>query len=246
MPSPFAIEAIDLSRRFDRFTAVDSVNFQVRRGEVFGFLGPNGAGKSTVIRMLCGILDLSGGTARVAGYDVSDDPEAVKRSIGYMSQKFSLYDDLTVEENLEFFAGIYRYPAPRRRRRITEMTELADLKGREKVLAGELPTGFRQRLALASAIIHEPKVVFLDEPTAGVDPLARKNFWEIIYRLAAGGIALLVTTHYMDEAEFCHRLALMFEAKIIAEGTPAELKQLAGKDTLEEVFVGLIEERERK
>jgi ABC-2 type transport system ATP-binding protein len=219
-----AIQVFDLSRRFGAFTAVDRVNFTVRRGEVFGFLGPNGSGKSTTIRMLCGILLPTSGSATVAGFDVAKAPEQVRQHIGYMSQKFSLYEELTVDENLEFFAGIYGLAGPDAADRREEVLSLTALAARRQVLAHDLPGGLRQRLALACAIVHRPAVLFLDEPTAGVDPIARREFWGLIRAMAETGTAVLVTTHYMDEAEQCGRLAFIHQGRIIAAGSPADLK----------------------
>ncbi|MCL4782338.1 MAG: ABC transporter ATP-binding protein [Bryobacterales bacterium] len=218
----------NLTKRFGKFVAVDNVSLEVRRGEIFGFLGPNGAGKSTTIRILCGLLTPTEGTATVAGHDVARDPERVKLSIGYMSQKFSLYDDLTVEENIDFFSGIYGVPEERREARKTYALELSALAERRATLTGLLPGGYKQRLALGCAILHEPPVLFLDEPTSGVDPIARRDFWDLIYQLSERGITIFVTTHYMDEAEYCHRLALMYRGAMIALGTPAELKRDLG------------------
>jgi ABC-2 type transport system ATP-binding protein len=219
-----AIVAEGLTRRFDGFVAVDDVSFEVETGEVFGFLGPNGAGKTTAIRMLTGLLTPSAGRAEVAGHDVAREPRAVKRSIGYMSQLFSLYADLTVRENLELFSGLYDLAGARRRERIAWALETAGLAGREDAPAGTLPLGLKQRLALGSAVLHEPPVLFLDEPTSGVDPLARRAFWDLIDGLAAAGTTVLVTTHYMEEAEHCHRIALMDGGRLIALDTPAALK----------------------
>ena len=220
-----AIEVRDLSKQFGRFVAVDRVSFQVRRGEVFGFLGPNGSGKSTTIRMLCGILLPTSGTGLVGGYDVAREPERVREHIGYMSQKFSLYEELTVQENLDFFAGIYGLAGPDALARRDEVLTLAGLAAHRTVLARELPGGLRQRLALASAIIHRPSVLFLDEPTAGVDPISRRDFWELIRGMASEGTAIFVTTHYMDEAEHCHSLAFIYQGRLIAQGLPSALKR---------------------
>ncbi len=234
-PDP-AVQVADLSKRFGKFVAVDRVSFDVRRGEIFGFLGPNGSGKSTTIRMLCGILSPTSGTGRVAGFDVARDPERVRQHIGYMSQKFSLYQELTVWENLDFSAGLYGLvptAAVARREEVLALTGLTDARD---VLAHDLPGGLRQRLALACAIIHDPPVLFLDEPTAGVDPIARREFWGLIRTMAAAGTAILVTTHYMDEAEHCNSLAFIHEGRLIATGAPAALKtRLHG--TLAEVRV---------
>ncbi|HEY65054.1 MAG TPA: ABC transporter ATP-binding protein [Caldilineae bacterium] len=223
--SPYAVEVEGLTRRFGDFTAVDHVSFRIRHGEVFGFLGPNGAGKTTTIRMLCGILPPSEGTARVLGMDVARDPGQVKQHIGYMSQRFSLYEDLTVRENLEFYAGIYQVPRRERAARIREMIEMAGLTGRERELAGRLSGGVRQRLALGCAILHRPPILFLDEPTSGVDPTSRRRFWDLIYRLSEEGVTVMVTTHYMDEAERCHTVGLIHQGRLVALGAPDDLKE---------------------
>ncbi|PYT32435.1 MAG: multidrug ABC transporter ATP-binding protein [Acidobacteria bacterium] len=220
-----AVETHDLVKRFRDFIAVDRVSLQVPRGEIFGFLGPNGAGKSTTIRILCGLLEPSEGQARVAGYDVRTQSEQIKLHIGYMSQKFSLYDDLTVEENIDFFSGIYGVPEERRPDRKAYVLRMAGLIEQRTMMTRLLAGGWKQRLALGCAILHEPPILFLDEPTSGVDPIARRSFWELIYQLSAAGHTIFVSTHYMDEAEYCHRIALMYRGKIIALGTPAALKQ---------------------
>jgi ABC-2 type transport system ATP-binding protein len=219
-----AVEIHDLVKRFGDFVAVDHVNLEVRRGEIFGFLGPNGAGKSTTIRMLCGLLLPTSGSASVGGLDVMTQSEDIKKHIGYMSQKFSLYDDLTVEENIDFFSGIYGVPRARRAERKAYVLRMAGIEERRSSLTRLLSGGWKQRLALGCAILHEPPILFLDEPTSGVDPIARRTFWDLIYQLSAAGNTIFVSTHYMDEAEYCHRLALMYRGKIIALGTPAELK----------------------
>jgi ABC-2 type transport system ATP-binding protein len=203
--------------------ALDTLDIAVREGEIFGFLGPNGAGKSTTIRMLCGILDPSGGSGKVVGYDVATEAERIKERIGYMTQRFSLYEDLTVNENLTFYAGIYGVPRSRRRARVEQVLEQSGLGGRRKQIAGTLSGGWKQRVALASATIHEPPLLFLDEPTAGVDPVSRREFWEQIHRLASEGTTVLLTTHYMDEAERCHRLAFIFRGRVLDVGTPEEI-----------------------
>lgn len=218
------IEVTDLTKRFGKFTAVDRVSFHVEPGEIFGYLGANGAGKSTTIRMLCGLLAPTAGEAFVAGHDVRKRPQQVKRSIGYMSQKFSLYMDLTVEENLGFFAGAYQIPRKSRRRRVDAALELASLVDRRSELTSSLPGGIRQRLALASAMLHKPRVLYLDEPTAGVDPVSRREFWKIIRRLSAAGTTLFVTTHHLDEAEYCARVGLMVDGRLVALDTPEGLK----------------------
>jgi ABC-2 type transport system ATP-binding protein len=220
-----AIEARELSRRFGKFLAVDRVSFEVERGEIFGYLGANGAGKSTTIRMLTGLLAPTSGTARVAGFDVGTEPEGVKASIGYMSQRFSLYLDLPVRENVIFFGGAYGLWGKALDLRADEVLTLADLRDAGDVTTGELPGGVRQRLALACAILQKPQVVFLDEPTAGVDPVARRTFWRIIRDLAREGTTVFVTTHYLDEAEYCRRIGLMVDGRLVALDTPAGLKR---------------------
>ncbi len=231
-----------LTKRFDEFTAVDNISFEVKRGEIFGFLGPNGSGKSTTIRMLCGILEPSGGNASVLGIDVAAHPEEIKQHIGYMSQKFSLYDDLTVIENLDFYGGVYGLKNDRLAKRKDFVLEMAGLKGREHELAANLSTGWKQRLALGCAIIHEPEMVFLDEPTGGVDPVSRRNFWEMLYHMAESGTTLFVTTHYMDEAEHCHRIGFIYQGKMIALGTPDQLKQQNMKGDIIEVAIDTSQE----
>ena len=223
---PDAIEVKHLSRRFGSFVAVDDVSFSVRTGEIFGFLGSNGAGKSTTIRMLSGLLRPSSGTAIVGGIDVASDPEAVKRRIGYMSQRFSLYELLTVDQNIRFFGGIYGLTPARLQARRDFVIDMAGLRGREETLARDLAGGWRQRLALGCAILHEPAILFLDEPTGGVDPLSRRRFWRLIDDLAASGVTILVTTHYLDEAERCHRVTLIHAGRLAAIGTPSEVKQI--------------------
>jgi len=218
------IEVEGLTKDFGRFRAVDGVSFAVSPGEIFGFLGPNGAGKSTTIRMLLGLLRPSGGSGRVAGYDLVREQSRIKAKVGYMSQRFSLYEDLTAEENLEFFGGVYGLSQGRLRQRLAEVLELVGLTDRRRDLTRTLALGLRQRLALASAMLHEPPLLFLDEPTSGVDPVSRRTFWDLIYRLAAQGVTVLVTTHYLDEAEFCDRLVLISQGRLIAQGTPRELK----------------------
>jgi ABC-2 type transport system ATP-binding protein len=220
-----AIEVNNLTKDFDGFRAVDNVSFAVSRGEIFGFLGPNGAGKSTTIRMLNGLLLPSAGEGRVAGYDIIRESPKIKQDVGYMSQRFSLYEDLTAEENLSFFGGVYGLPNSRLKERITEVLGLVGLLDRRRDLTRTLALGLRQRLALASAILHEPSILFLDEPTSGIDPISRRNFWDLIYGMADRGVTVLVTTHYMDEAEFCDQLVLIYQGKIIAQGPPRDLKQ---------------------
>jgi ABC-2 type transport system ATP-binding protein len=213
-----------LVKKFGSFVAVDDVSLAVEKGEIFGFLGPNGAGKSTAIRMLCGLLTPTSGSASVNGFDVAREPEEIRRTIGYMSQKFSLYDDLTVEENIDFFTGMYGVAREKRAERKRHVLEMANLSDRRNALTRTLSGGWKQRLALGCAILHDPAVLFLDEPTSGVDPLARAAFWGLIRDLSATGHTIFVSTHYMDEAEYCDRLALMYRGRVIALGTPAELK----------------------
>ena len=220
-----SIEAVHLSRRFGSFLAVDDVSFSVARGEIFGYLGANGAGKSTTIRMLCGLLAPTAGEARVAGFDVKSAPESVKSSIGYMSQKFSLYLDLPVRDNIDFFGGAYGLSGPDFAARADEVLRLCDLENQRDAITGSLPGGIRQRLALGCAILHRPAVLFLDEPTAGVDPVSRRHFWRFIRRLAREGTTIFVTTHYLDEAEYCGRIGLMVDGRLVALDTPAALKR---------------------
>ncbi|MEL7589966.1 MAG: ABC transporter ATP-binding protein [Anaerolineaceae bacterium] len=220
-----AVEAMDLSKKFGDFTAVNQVSFTIPNGEIFGLLGPNGAGKTTTIRMLCGILAPSSGTAKVMGFDVASQPEKVKSNLGYMSQKFSLYNDLTAIENLDFYARIYRLQGKTRISRTNELIEMAGLKDHRNELTANLSGAWRQRLALACAIVHEPPMLFLDEPTAGVDPISRREFWNLIYELAGQGVSVLATTHYMDEAEYCNEIGLMYRARLIARDDPDSLKE---------------------
>ncbi len=245
-----AVETVDLTKRFGAFVAVDRLNLRIETGEVFGLLGSNGAGKSTAIRMLTGLLAPTSGEARVLGVDVVRDPETVKRNLGYMSQRFSLYDDLTVEENLRFFGGVYGLHGARLAARIEEASAFAELSGKEGRLARELAGGWKQRLALACALLHRPPMLFLDEPTGGVDPLSRRRFWERIDILAGSGVSVLVTTHYLDEAEHCGRIAMMHAGRTIATGSVSELKSIfAGRAVLEVVcprYLAAIERLERE
>jgi ABC-2 type transport system ATP-binding protein len=245
-PSGPAVVLRNLTKRFGKFVAVDDVSLTVSPGEIFGFLGPNGAGKSTTIRILCGLLAPTSGSAVVHGFDVARDPESVKHSIGYMSQKFSLYDDLTIDENIDFFAGVYGVPKERRAEREEYVLRMAGLQDRRSDMTRLLAGGWKQRLALGCAILHEPPIVFLDEPTSGVDPIARRGFWDLIYEMAAAGRTVFVSTHYMDEAEYCHRLALMYRGRVIELGTPHELKVALGRPeaTMEQVFIESIEREE--
>jgi ABC-2 type transport system ATP-binding protein len=232
-----AVEVKDLRRTFGEFVAVDDISLKVKKGEIFGFLGPNGAGKSTTIRMLCGLLMPSGGTGTVGGYDIFAEAESIKRIIGYMSQRFSLYEDLTVEENINFYGGVYRVPKSKRAVRKAWVLEMAGLTDKRDVLTRTLATGFKQRLALGCAILHEPPIIFLDEPTSGVDPVSRRNFWGLIHDLADRGTTIFVTTHYMEEADYCDRLALIYRGRIIAEATPMELRREHMKRDILEVEV---------
>jgi len=222
----------NLLKCFGDFVAVDHISLEVRKGEVFGFLGPNGAGKSTTIRMLCGLLTPTSGRARVAGYDVDREPESVRQNIGYMSQKFSLYNDLKVIENIRLFAGLYSVPRSLLEERIEWALEMANLKGQEHLITATLPGGWKQRLALGCAVLHRPPVIFLDEPTSGVDPISRRQFWDLIHRMAEEGVTVFVTTHYMEEAEYCNRLALISRGAVAALGTPSELKHKSMKGEL--------------
>ena len=232
-----AIVVSGMRKSFGDFAAVDGIDFTVKKGEIFGFLGPNGSGKTTTIRMLCGVIEPTGGGARVMGYDICSQAELVRANIGYMSQKFSLFQDLTVDENLKFYAGIYGLSAAKFAERRDYILEMADLRGREKELTGNLSVGWKQRLALGCATIHEPRLIFLDEPTSGVDPTARRHFWELLNELAGGGVTLFVTTHYMDEATHCNRLAFIYRGGIIAAGTPHEIKDELARDTILQVEV---------
>ncbi len=241
MQPEFAVEIDRLYKRFGEFVAVNDVSLTVRRGEIFGFLGPNGAGKSTTIRILCGLLAPSQGRATVNGFDVAAQPEQVKQSIGYMSQKFSLYDDLMVEENLEFFCGVYGVPKELRSERIERALAMADLADKRSIRTSLLPGGWKQRLALGAAILHDPPILFLDEPTSGVDPIARRKFWDLINDLSLAGRTIFVTTHYMDEAEYCHRIALLYKGKAVAMDSPRMLKQQMNVRSMEEVFIAAIE-----
>ncbi|MDI7258462.1 MAG: ABC transporter ATP-binding protein [Thermodesulfobacteriota bacterium] len=220
----YAVEVEDLAKAFGDFIAVDQIRFQVEKGEIFGFLGPNGAGKSTTIRMLCGLLMPTSGKGKVAGFDIIKEPERIKEVIGYMSQKFSLYEDLTVMENLHFFGGIYGLSGLHQKEREEFALGMAGLKELRNQITRTLAVGWKQRLALTCALLHQPSILFLDEPTSGVDPISRRNFWSLIQQMAEGGVTTFVTTHYMDEAEYCDRLALIYQGRIIALGTPTELK----------------------
>ncbi len=235
----FAIDAQNLTRRFGSFVAVDHITFDVKAGEVFGFLGANGAGKTTAIKMLVGLLAPSDGIAHVAGFDVRSQREQIRRNIGYMSQRFSLYADLTVRENIRLYGGIYGLAPSHIEERTKVMLDTLGLAGSADDLVGKLPLGWKQKLAFSVALLHEPKIVFLDEPTGGVDPITRRQFWELIYAAAARGTTVFVTTHYMDEAEYCDRISIMVDGKIAALGTPTELKERFGAESVDDVFVRL-------
>lgn len=242
MTNNIAVEVENLEKRFGDFTAVNKINFEVRQGEIYGFLGPNGAGKSTTIRMLCGIISPTSGKGRVGGYDIIREQHKIKENIGYMSQKFSLYDDLTVEENIDFYSGIYKIPAKLRKERTEEVIRMADIEGFRNRLTRTISGGWKQRLALGCALLHHPKIIFLDEPTSGVDPITRSNFWNIIKGLAAQGVTVFVTTHYMDEAENCDRMVLIYKGNIIAMGTPMEMKTEQMKQDVLEIVIDHSEE----
>lgn len=243
-----AVTTLDLEKRFGDFIAVNKVNLEISPGEIFGFLGPNGAGKSTTIRMLAGLLTPTAGKARVAGFDISTQAEALKSHIGYMSQRFSLYEDLTVEENINFYSGIYRIAAGKKQSRKEWVIEMAGLKDHRNSLTAVLSGGWKQRLAIGCAVLHEPPILFLDEPTSGVDPISRRSFWDLIYQLAEGRVTVFVTPHYMEEAEYCDRLGLIYRGELIASGAPYELKTTLMRDQVIELFcdrpqdaMGLIE-----
>lgn len=236
------IEVTGLRKRFGAFTAVDGIDFSVEKGEIFGFIGPNGSGKSTTIRMLLGLLTPCGGGGRVLGYDIATQSEAIRQRTGYMAQRFSLYDDLTVRENISFYAGVYGLHGARAEERICEALKTVDLPDIENTRASALSTGWRQRLGLACALVHQPPVMFLDEPTGGVDPLARRQFWDLLYNLAGSGSTILVTTHYMDEADHCNRLCLINEGRILLSGKPGEMKRSAGTRDLGEIFARIAQQ----
>ncbi|MGD8190243.1 ABC transporter ATP-binding protein [Brevibacillus ginsengisoli] len=242
----YAISCHNLTKKFQERVAVNNVTISIPKGSIYGFLGPNGSGKSTTIRMLCGLLIPTSGTGTVLGFDITKESEEIKQRIGYMSQKFSLYEDLTVNENLEFYAGIYGITGQTLRQRKHELIEMAGLTGREKQLAGSLSGGWKQRLALSCALLHQPELLILDEPTAGVDPVSRRIFWEVIHRLAKEGITVLVSTHYMDEATTCDSIGFIFYGNLLIEGSPQQLIEQMGVTNLEDVFIRLVEEAEAK
>lgn len=236
---PNVIETEALTRRFGDFVAVNSISFQVKAGEIFGFLGANGAGKTTAMRILCGLLSPTSGKARVAGYDVYTESESIKQQIGYMSQKFSLYENLTVRENIRFFGGIYGLSAAEQKRKSDELIARLGLSHEANKLVGSLPIGWRQKISFSTALLHQPKIVFLDEPTGGVDPITRRQFWDMIYETAHSGISIFVTTHYMDEAEYCDRVSIMVDGAIAALDTPDRLKQQFDANSMDSVFLQL-------
>ncbi len=236
----YTVETEKLTRKFGNFIAVDEVCIQVRRGEIFGFLGANGAGKTTMIRMLCGLLKPSAGNGKVAGFDILNQSEQIKQNIGYMSQRFSLYNDLTISENIDFYGGIYGLSKKTIENKKDEILENLKLTDWKNAITGELPPGFKQGLALGTAMLHDPPIIFLDEPTSGVDPASRRAFWQLIHQTVALGKTIFVTTHFMDEAEYCNRISIMSNGKIIALDTPENLKSTSGLDTIQDVFVELI------
>ncbi len=240
MPN-YAVQTENLGKRFGKFEAVKNLNLAVQEGEIFGFLGANGAGKTTAIRMLCGLLLPSSGNGRVAGFDIYKQSEKIKQHIGYMSQKFSLYEDLTPAENIEFYGGVYGLSRQALLKKRSELLEELGLTEQADMTTRALPLGYKQRLALSCALLHDPQIVFLDEPTGGVDPEARRNFWDLIYQMAHQGKTIFVTTHYMDEAEYCNRVSIMYQGEIIALGSPQELKQKFGKASMQEVFISLVD-----
>lgn len=235
-----SIEANQLTKQFGSFTAVDHICFQVKEGEIFGFLGANGAGKTTAIKMMSGLLQPTSGTATIAGYDIRTQSKLIKKSIGYMSQKFSLYGDLTVFENMQLFGTIYDIPRKELKGRIMDSLKELDMDKQANTLVDSIPLGWKQKLAFATAILHRPKIVFLDEPTSGVDPIVRREFWKLIYQAASQGVTILVTTHYMDEAEYCNRISIMAEGQLKLMGEPDVLKQQMGVDTINDVFVKFV------
>lgn len=237
--SQYAIITRDLTRKFGNFTATDAISFEVSQGEIFGFLGANGAGKTTAMRMLCGLLAPTSGSATVAGYDVGTQPEMVKRNIGYMSQKFSLYEDLTVKENFRFYGGVYGLRKKEISARLAEMLERLQLTFVTDALVGSLPLGWKQKLSFSLAMLHRPGIVFLDEPTGGVDPITRRQFWDMIYEAAHSGVTIFVTTHYMDEAEYCHRVSIMVDGRIKALDTPENLRKSFNAPNMDSVFQAL-------
>jgi len=240
METDKAVSVSKLSRHFGKFIAVDEISFEVNKGEIFGFLGANGAGKTTAIKMLCGLLKPTSGEATVAGFNINSETAKIKKNIGYMSQKFSLYDDLTVKENIEFYGGIYGLSREKISGKTAQLLSELNLDKMKNSLTKSLPLGWKQRLALSTSLLHDPSIIFLDEPTGGVDPISRRNFWRIIYEIANRGKTVFVTTHYMDEAEYCNRISIMHKGKIIELGTPTGLKQKYNKTTMQDIFIHII------
>jgi ABC-2 type transport system ATP-binding protein len=240
METDNAVSVSKLSRHFGKFVAVDEISFEVNKGEIFGFLGANGAGKTTAIKMLCGLLKPTSGEATVAGFSINSETAKIKKNIGYMSQKFSLYDDLTVKENIEFYGGIYGLSRKKISGKTDQLLSELNLDKMKNTLTRSLPLGWKQRLALSTSLLHDPSIIFLDEPTGGVDPISRRNFWRIIYEIAGSGKTVFVTTHYMDEAEYCNRVSIMHKGKIIELGTPTGLKQKYDKTTMQDIFIHII------
>jgi len=240
METDNAVSVSKLSRRFGKFMAVDEISFEVSKGEIFGFLGANGAGKTTAIKMLCGLLKPTSGEATVAGFSINSETANIKKNIGYMSQKFSLYDDLTVKENIEFYGGIYGLSREKISVKTAQLLSELNLDKMKNYLTRSLPLGWKQRLALSTSLLHDPSIIFLDEPTGGVDPISRRNFWRIIYEIAESGKTVFVTTHYMDEAEYCNRVSIMHKGNIIELGTPTGLKQKYNKTTMQDIFISIV------
>ncbi len=240
METDNAVSVSKLSRHFGKFIAVDEISFEVNKGEIFGFLGANGAGKTTAIKMLCGLLKPTSGDATVAGFSINSETAKIKKNIGYMSQKFSLYDDLTVKENIEFYGGIYGLSREKISGKTDQLISELNLDKMKNTLTRSLPLGWKQRLALSTSLLHDPSIIFLDEPTGGVDPISRRNFWRIIYEIAENGKTVFVTTHYMDEAEYCNRVSIMHKGKIIELGSPTGLKQKYNKTTMQDIFIHII------
>lgn len=240
METDNAVSVSKLSRHFGKFIAVDEISFEVNKGEIFGFLGANGAGKTTAIKMLCGLLKPTSGDATVAGFSINSETAKIKKNIGYMSQKFSLYDDLTVKENIEFYGGIYGLSREKISGKTDQLISELNLDKMKNTLTRSLPLGWKQRLALSTSLLHDPSIIFLDEPTGGVDPISRRNFWRIIYEIAENGKTVFVTTHYMDEAEYCNRISIMHRGKIIELGTPTALKQKYDKTTMQDIFIHIV------
>jgi ABC-2 type transport system ATP-binding protein len=236
----YSIEVNHLTKKFGYFTAVNEITFQVKKGEIFGFLGANGAGKTTAMKMMCGLLLPTSGSATIAGFDLKTESKQIKKCIGYMSQRFSLYDDLTISENMKLFGTIYEIPRKELKERIVESLEELKMKDIKDLLVKDIPLGWKQRLAFATAMLHHPQIVFLDEPTSGVDPIVRREFWSLIYKAAGQGITIFVTTHYMDEASYCERISIMADGSVKLLGTPTELKQQMGVNTIDELFVKFV------